>query len=221
MPPVKLVLDWDGTVTETDTLWMALDRFGDPGVFASVEGALVEGRLSFRAVMELEFSTVRAPLEDVRDYLLAEARLRPGLAELVRAEAPLVVSSGFHELIEPLLERDGLSLEVRANRLEARPEGWRVRWRDPEPCSVCGDLCKRSALPEGPLVFVGDGYSDRCAALAAGRVFARDGLAEWLAERGVPFERYADLSDVAAALAGSGATDGGALVPRTRSTGRK
>ena len=32
---MRLVLDWDGTVTETDSLWMALDEFGDPArVFA-------------------------------------------------------------------------------------------------------------------------------------------------------------------------------------------
>ena len=26
---MRLVLDWDGTVTETDALWMALEEFGD------------------------------------------------------------------------------------------------------------------------------------------------------------------------------------------------
>ena len=31
--PLPLVLDWDGTVTEVDTLHMVNDRFGDPEVF--------------------------------------------------------------------------------------------------------------------------------------------------------------------------------------------
>ena len=69
------------------------------------------------------------------------------------------------------------------------------------PCPVCGDLCKRRALPAGrPLVYVGDGYSDRCAALAADRVFARRELADYLASRGVPFEPFETFDDVAAAL---------------------
>jgi len=48
---------------------------------------------------------------------------------------------------------------------------------------------------------VGDGYSDRCAALAAERVFARDGLAEWLCSERVAFERFDDLGDVLEAMA--------------------
>ena len=216
---MRLVLDWDGTVTERDSLWMLLDRFGDPEVFARVEDDLTRGELSFQEVMELEFETVTAPLDEVRDFLLEEVRIRPGFAELARAYDPLILSSGFHELIEPLLAREGVALEVRANRLEPGAGGWRVRWRDAEPCPECGDLCKRRTLPDGPVVYVGDGYSDRCAALAAERVFARDGLAEYLDESGVAYEAFADLADVVRALARAGA--GGAVVPRARTTGRK
>jgi len=199
---MRLVLDWDGTVTETDSLWMALEEFGDQEVFARVEGSLVEGRLSFRQVMEIEFATVTAPVEEVAAFLRREVRIRRGFVELARPERPLVLSSGFHELIEPVLEREGVELELRANRIEEQPDGWRVVWRDPEPCPVCGDLCKRRSLPPAPFAYVGDGYSDRCAALAANRVFARDGLAEWLGSEGVTFERFDDLHDVLEALAG-------------------
>jgi 2-hydroxy-3-keto-5-methylthiopentenyl-1-phosphate phosphatase len=148
--------------------------------------------------MELEFATVTAPVAAVRDYLLGEVRVRPGLRELARDHGPLLLSSGFHELIEPLLAREGVELELRANRVDAGDGGWRVLWRDPEPCPVCGDLCKRRTLPPGPIAYVGDGYSDRCAASAATRVFARDGLAEWLEQEGLPFEPFDDLRDVAA-----------------------
>ena len=64
-----------------------------------------------------------------------------------------------------------------------------------------GDICKRRALPTGrPLVYVGDGYSDRCPVLAADRIFARGALADYLVSRGVPFEPFETLDDVAAAL---------------------
>lgn len=197
---MRLVLDWDGTVTERDSLWLVLEEFGDREIFARVEGQLVAGRISFRDVMELEFSSVTAPLDEVVAYLREVVRIRPGFAELAREREPLILSSGFHELIEPLLEREDVEAELRANRLDPSADGWRVLWRDPEPCPVCGDLCKRRGLPAGPLTYVGDGYSDRCAALAADRVFARDGLAEWLAAEGVEFERFTDLRDVAVGL---------------------
>ena len=37
---LALVLDWDGTVTERDGLHMAIERFGDLGVFDALEDAL-------------------------------------------------------------------------------------------------------------------------------------------------------------------------------------
>ena len=37
-----LVLDWDGTVTERDTLHMAIERFGDLEVFHGLEDELGE-----------------------------------------------------------------------------------------------------------------------------------------------------------------------------------
>jgi 2-hydroxy-3-keto-5-methylthiopentenyl-1-phosphate phosphatase len=52
----------------------------------------------------------------------------------------------------------------------------------------------------GQIVYVGDGYSDRCAAQAADRIFARDGLALYLEEQGVSFEPFDDLHDVLQAL---------------------
>jgi 2-hydroxy-3-keto-5-methylthiopentenyl-1-phosphate phosphatase len=99
-----------------------------------------------------------------------------------------------------VLAREGVEAQLLANRLDPRLDGWRVLWRDETVCPVCGEACKRSTLPAGEVVYVGDGYSDRCAALAAGRVFATDGLARHLDEQGVPYERFADLRDVAARL---------------------
>jgi 2-hydroxy-3-keto-5-methylthiopentenyl-1-phosphate phosphatase len=197
----RLVLDWDGTVTQRDSLWMVLERFGDREVFARVEEELLRGEIPYREVMEVEMATVRARVDEVAAYLLRAVRIRPGFHELAERHRPLVLSSGFVELIDPLLAREGVDLEVAANRLEPGPDGWRIRWRDTTACEHCGDACKRGGLPPGPVVFVGDGYSDRCAARAAARVFARDGLAEYLRAEGVPFEPFDDLHDVAAALA--------------------
>ena len=218
---MRVVLDWDGTVTETDSLFMVLDEFGDREIFERVEGRLVSGSISFKELMEVEFATMRTPVADVAAYLVEHVRVRPGFHELARAHDPVVLSSGFEELIRPVLAREGVELEVRANRIEEAEDGWEIVWRDPVPCEVCGDLCKRRSLPAGPVAFVGDGVSDRCAALAADRVFARDGLAEWLDRKGVAYERFDDLYGVAAALARGRARDGGAVDSRTRTTGRK
>jgi 2-hydroxy-3-keto-5-methylthiopentenyl-1-phosphate phosphatase len=70
---------------------------------------------------------------------------------------------------------------------------------------VCGEQCKRSDVGRlEDIVYVGDGFSDRCIALGARRVFARDGLAEYLEREGVQFEPFDDFYDVERALDGCG-----------------
>ena len=105
----------------------------------------------------------------------------------------MIVSSGFRELIEPVLERESLgNVELLSNTVDPDPGGWRVRFRVSETCEGLRAASKRStaaALADGTeLADVGDGYSDRCAAELADLVFARRGLARYLEEQGVPFE---------------------------------
>jgi 2-hydroxy-3-keto-5-methylthiopentenyl-1-phosphate phosphatase len=209
MSPRTLVVDFDGTVTEHDLLDDIAQTFGDGEVYREVDEGLDRGRLSLHEVIRREFEPVRAPLDEVVAYALSNTRVRPGfreLAERARAEGWrfVIVSSGFHELIEPILEREGVEVELHANRVDARPDGWRVHWSYGEDCETCGESCKRSTVDAlangGEVVYVGDGYSDRCAAESADLVFARRGLARWLAERGVPFEPFDDFHDVSRVL---------------------
>ncbi len=195
----SVVVDWDGTVTETDTLALVMEQFGDLAVYRET-GREMGRSLTHDEALAASFATVRADLEEVVAWLLEEVRIRPGFSELAREHRPLVVSSGFHELIDPILRRERLELEVLANRLDARDDGWRVVFRERPACAECGEACKRALLPGRDVVYVGDGYSDRCAALAARRVFATGSLALDLEHGGVPYEPFADFHDVIAAL---------------------
>ena len=197
---MRIVLDWDGTATEVDGLHLVLEEFGDATIYDEAERRLGRG-LTLHEVIAWEFRSVRAPLAEVVDWVLEHVQLRDGFAAFAREHRPLVVSSGFHELIEPVLTREGLDLEVRANRLDPRPDGWVALFRNEEPCPVCGEPCKRADVAglDG-FVYAGDGFSDRCVALAASRVFARDGLARYLEASGAPFEPFEDFHDLARAL---------------------
>jgi 2-hydroxy-3-keto-5-methylthiopentenyl-1-phosphate phosphatase len=147
---MRVALDWDGTVTERDTLDLVLQEFGDAEIYERVEAELEVGTMTLNEVIAAEFATVTAPLDEVVSWLLEHVRSRPGFAELVRARRPLIVSSGFHELIEPVLEREGLldEVELRANSVEARPDGWRARFRVAARCEACGEPCKRRDVEE-------------------------------------------------------------------------
>jgi 2-hydroxy-3-keto-5-methylthiopentenyl-1-phosphate phosphatase len=202
----SIVIDFDGTITEDDLLDEIARLFGDPAVYQEVEDGLDAGTMSLREVITREFAPVTASLDEVMAWVLDRVRIRPGFADFVRTAqrgrwSVHVVSSGFEELIAPVLEREGVDVELHANRVDARPEGWIVDWRYPDGCDECHESCKRSLLPPGYVIYIGDGYSDRCAALASDRVFATRGLARYLADRGSPFEPFEDFRSISRSLA--------------------
>ena len=202
---MTLILDWDGTVTVDDTLILALREFGNWQVYLEAAAALARGEITLHEEIRRDAESIRTPIDEVVAWLVERLELRPGFHELAEAYRPLIVSSNFRQLIEPILAREGVRVEVRANDVEWEPGGWRATFRNGDACGTCGEPCKRadvtSADAIGEVVYVGDGYSDRCAARAADRIFARDGLALYLEEQGVSFEAFDDLDDVLQALA--------------------
>ena len=205
-----LVVDFDGTITEQDVLDEIARTFGDDEVYREVDEALDRNGITLHEVLRREFEPVRAPLGEVVEWVHEHASIRPGFRELVglareRGWRLVIVSSGFRQLIEPMLERAGIEgLELVSNEVDPDPAGWRITFFDESPCEICGEACKRttvrSVVDGGEVVYVGDGYSDRCAAEDADLIFARRGLAAYLAERGVPFEPFDDFFQIAERL---------------------
>lgn len=192
---MRLIVDWDGTCTLDDTMDALVREFGAAEM---LDVHLDRSNITLHQIIEDELGSIRVPLEEAQAWLVANVRLRPGFHELVERFDPLLLSSNVRQLIEPVLEREGVAVELVANELEP---GWKVRWRDDSVCEVCGQACKRGTLPEGEeIVYVGDGFSDRCAALASDRVFATASLARFLAAEGVAFTPFDDFHTVVDAL---------------------
>ena len=189
-----IVVDFDGTITERDTL-DEMCRIYAPEAWAAAEGDLQQRTMTLREVIAAE--------------------IRAGFADFVRAaeeagDRIVIVSSGFESVIRPVLERAGLGhLEVVAHDVRFTPDGGVVDFRHGKPCPVCGEECKRSvvdAMRDGrEVAYVGDGYSDRCASKAADIRFARRALAQHLDREGVDYIRFDDFTTVRDELLGPGA----------------
>jgi len=123
---LRVVVDWDGTITVQDSLVQVIHEFGDPALLAELEPR-VGVDLTLHEEIAAEFAAITAPLDDVVAWVLENVEVRPGLRELA-ALGPLVVSAGFHELIEPVLAREGVELEVLANRVHAGPDADVLRY---------------------------------------------------------------------------------------------
>jgi 2-hydroxy-3-keto-5-methylthiopentenyl-1-phosphate phosphatase len=206
-----IACDFDGTITQHDTLHLIVARYGDGGLWGRIEPRLRAGELTLEQAMQEEFAGVRATPDQVRELVLAEAGLRAGFPDFVgwvreRGHRLVVLSSGFRSVIDAVLTRWGLGhLEVASHEAEFTPDGCRLVWADRgERCEVCGRRCKRHDVRTRhageTLVLIGDGVSDRCVARMADVVFARAHLARDLTADGVPFLPFEDFHEVREAL---------------------
>src|SRR3954447_4128230 len=198
----SVFLDFDGTITTQDVgvhvlsraapeEWRAIDEQFRHGVIDSRECILDEWEL-----VEGDQSTLRA--------IAAEVPLDPGVGPLVdalrAAGAELtVVSDGFGFYVQDAVRSFGLDVLTNAVDFTTRellfPNEDRCC-----PCASCG-TCKQAPIKDAhhrgqTTMLIGDGASDRKAALLADVVFAKDALASWCGGFGVEYIPFDTLTDV-------------------------
>ena len=115
-----------------------------------------------------------------------------------------IASDGFDIYISRMLAAADLAdLPVDSNRLDVHQDAIVLEFpHEDDGCGHCG-MCKalpvRRAKARGRrAVYVGDGYSDRCAVTEADVVFAKDSLAAHCQANGIPYHAFASLADVQA-----------------------
>src|SRR5262249_37881143 len=144
------------------------------------------------------------PDPDLLRGVAAEVPLDPGLDDLVTrllaagAEVA-VVSDGFGFYARDACSHLGIPVLTNA-------VGWetgRLEFPNEDRCCACSSCgtCKQAPLKDARhrgrmTVLVGDGTSDRKAALLADLVFAKGALARWCELSGVPYRPFDTLADV-------------------------
>jgi len=201
----SVFLDFDGTVTLTDTGRFILERIGRDD-WRTVDAEYAHGLVGSREALDREWACVEGGLAAALP-LARQVPVDPDFATLVdglrgAGAEVTVVSDGFGFYATEVCQQVGV--EVLTNRIDDAGElvyPWQDRCC---ACSSCG-VCKQAPLKDArrrgrTTVLVGDGVSDRKAALLADVLFAKDDLADWCDEAGVDYRPYARLVDVRRAL---------------------
>jgi 2,3-diketo-5-methylthio-1-phosphopentane phosphatase len=203
-----IVVDFDGTITRDDML-VDMCRRHAPDVLDEVEADLKAGHVTLRECIRREFEAITGDHDEIIGLAVARSKVRAGFADFVRAaevagDRVVVVSAGFREVIQPVLEREGVGqLEIVGNSVAFGRDRTEVRFLHGDgTCDVCGEECKRATVRDlrdgyGSVVYVGDGYSDRCAAMDADVRFATRSLARFLEGSNVEFVAFDDFTSVA------------------------
>ena len=199
-------LDFDGTITHADSGVYLLQKLGT-GDWRATSEAYARGEIGSRECLIDEWDML--PRDEAQLRTTArEVALDPGFVPLLDAlrEAGArvtVVSDGFGFYAEEVCAP--LNVPLLTNTVD---------WSTGElvfshedrccPCSTCG-VCKQAPIKDAnqaglTTVLVGDGTSDRKAALLSNVVFAKGALARWCAVSGIPHVPFETLGEVHAIL---------------------
>lgn len=213
--------DFDGTITQSDVTDQILTELAHPS-WREVEQEWVRGLIGSRECLERQMALVEASADDL-DALVDTVPVDPAFAGLYRfawkRTVPFyVLSDGFDYVIRRILNRVGLNGSHRNGThlfsSELRIEGRRLVTSYPHGAQSCEHGCatckaaviRRLSRGRQPIVFIGDGLSDRFAVEEADVVFAKRQLARYCREKGIPcrpFETFAEIEGELEKLIGS------------------
>jgi 2,3-diketo-5-methylthio-1-phosphopentane phosphatase len=214
---VRLFIDFDGTIAREDVGNLFFRTFGGPECDALV-GRYRSGELSAVELFRAEASAIGRLDPGAVAAFLSARETDPGFPRLAafcreREINLCVVSDGLDAYIGPLLERaGGAGIPFVSNAaVFGEPDGSGRRPVGlvfPHTDAVCDRCacCKRNVMlarsgDDDVLVYVGDGYSDRCPARYADLVFAKGELQTYCREQNISYLVYRWLDDVVRRLA--------------------
>jgi len=199
----SILVDFDGTACLHDVAEHLMDRFGEPN-WRDYDVAWANGEMSTPESARKQVAAFAHRNGELVEYALEHCPMDPTFAGFVRwahgnAVPVTIVSDGLGLYVEPMLEAAGIrGVGVVTNDWA----GGELAFPNGHPeCDWCG-TCKMLAVQRAPrpVAFVGEGLSDRYAALYADLVFAKDELVGLCEADGVTFAPYDDFDDVRIAI---------------------
>jgi 2-hydroxy-3-keto-5-methylthiopentenyl-1-phosphate phosphatase len=205
--PLAVFSDFDGTIAHPDTLNFLAERFAGAEFRHEIGRQIVSGKLSLRDAIQREVGVIQGSLQEVLAFLNLHVEVDPTFPDFAgwcfQQGIPLtVLSGGMRQVIESLLRPLDLPcVRVLANEVKIENNRWHLEFVDGTDWGHDKGAALREAKKAGQLtVFLGDGLSDRGAAVEADIVFAKTGLARFCAVEGIPFREFGSFSEVHDAL---------------------
>jgi 2-hydroxy-3-keto-5-methylthiopentenyl-1-phosphate phosphatase len=202
----SVFLDFDGTISTSDIGVHLLEQVGRAG-WQAIDAEYDAGEIGSRVCLLDEWDLL--PHDgDLLRRLAAEVSLDPDLDGLVSGLAAAgaevsIVSDGFGFYVTERLSYLGIPLLTNAVDWASGS----LEFPNEDRCCACASCgtCKQAPIKDArrrgrSTVMVGDGTSDRKAALLADVIFAKGALASWCTVNAVPFFRFDTLADVRATL---------------------
>lgn len=209
------VSDFDGTISSVDATDRLLEEYADPA-WQDIEAEWKSGLIGSRECLARQIALIREPkakIEALARSISIDPEFKSFAHYCERSGTKLViVSDGLDCLINPILQREGLShIPVFSNALVAAGHNafqLASPYADAICCSGAG-TCKCAVIDmlsddaNTSILYVGDGRSDFCAAArSADIIAAKSSLARHLEATGRSYRHFDTFEDVRLLLSG-------------------
>jgi 2,3-diketo-5-methylthio-1-phosphopentane phosphatase len=205
----RVLLDFDGTISQVDTTDLLLERFATPA-WRDIEDDWKTGRIGSRECMVRQIDLVRATPAEM-DAFIGTVEIDPGFRTFVDlfrglGHTLMVLSDGLDRTIRTVLDKADINIPYFANHLQwLGADRWRLTFPHAKgTCATLAGNCKCS-FAEGDRrelnILVGDGRSDFCLAERADLVLARTSLLEHCRKMDLPHYGFETFDEVTALLA--------------------
>jgi 2,3-diketo-5-methylthio-1-phosphopentane phosphatase/HAD superfamily hydrolase (TIGR01509 family) len=202
-----VICDFDGTVSKKDVGYNLLSHFSG-GRWDEIDQDFVAGRIGSREAYQRMITRLQGIEADYQRVARELGEMDPDFAAFVqfcqeRGMAVKIASDGFGLYIRLFLEELGIrGVEYFANEICFGPGG-KMTADFPFASADCPDCgCCKQELVRGyrdrfdRIVYIGDGISDRCAALEADLVFAKRSLYHHCLAQGLRAFSFRGFSDI-------------------------
>ncbi|MGH9406744.1 MAG: MtnX-like HAD-IB family phosphatase [Terriglobia bacterium] len=208
--------DFDGTITLADVTDEILTRLADPA-WRDIERQWIAGSIGSHECLERQLALVKTSAKDL-NALIDSIPIDPGFLEFVRfvqrTGVPFVVlSDGLDYVIRRILAHFGVHSRGRNGVHFYSSSATLVRGRlavsfphavaaCTHGCATCKPYIMRRLIPGNwPVVYIGDGRSDRHAVAEADIVYARPALAEICRQQRIPCKEFKTFAGIELDLA--------------------
>ena len=198
-------MDFDGTITKTDTC-LAVTKAFAKGDWKSINLQWEQKMLTTKEAATKTFKLFDTDKQRLKKFLYDNIEIDehffPFLNQCKKKDYKVyILSDGYDLHIDTIFEKYNINLPYYANNLVISDSGFKINAvHNSEDCGRCG-TCKTKLInnlkpKDGLMVYIGDGYSDMCAAKNADIIFAKDALLSYCRKNQVPAHEFRDFSKI-------------------------
>ena len=208
---VQFFIDFDGTITKTDVVDKILEKFASDE-WKEIEKEWIEGTIGSRECLTRQLALVSATKTEI-SQLISEVEIDPHFVSFLKLAdqygvSVTIVSDGFRLIIEGVLKHALKNtgdlykfISIYANDLVWKDEHLNVAFPDGAVCQHGCANCKPRVILKRQtkgkkVIFIGDGLSDRFAAMVSDLTFAKSKLLKFCEQKNIKHKKYSNFKEI-------------------------